>query len=316
MSITKITIAAMAILTISAWSQNVNAHSSKPAAKPAAKPADVKKPQLPDIKVTELGSGLYMFTGQGGNVGVSNGADGLVVIDDQYARMAPKIRAALKTINDKPVRFLINTHYHGDHTGGNVQMHKHGADIIAHDNVRKRLSTPTENKVWNSTVQPMPKAAWPVITYSENSTIFLNDQTIKLIHVANAHTDGDSLVYFPKANVLHMGDNFFNGMLPYIDVDGGGSINGMIAAQQLALDLADKNTKIIPGHGPLSSKADLQYFNDALVDMRDLIQARMEAGADIEAILKDNPLNKYEKYASFIQPDVMAKIVFRSLSAG
>ncbi|PHS38632.1 MAG: MBL fold metallo-hydrolase [Robiginitomaculum sp.] len=311
MKITKTIIAALAIFTISIWSQNVNAQSNKP----KTKPASAQKPALPDIKITPLGNGLYMFAGQGGNIGVSNGADGLVVIDDQYARMAPKILAALETISDKPLRFLINTHYHGDHTGGNVEMHKHGADIIAHDNVRKRLSTPTENKVWNVTVQAVPKEAWPVITYSENSTLHLNGQTIKLIHVAQAHTDGDSLVYFPKANVLHMGDNFFNGMLPYIDVDGGGSINGMIAAQQLALSLADENTKIIPGHGPLSNKAELQYFNDALVDMRDLVQVRLEAGDSMEMLLKDNPLKKYEKYSSFIQPDLMAKIIFRSLSA-
>ncbi len=255
-----------------------------------------------------------MLMGQGGNIGVLSGADGLIVIDDQYARMAPKIQVALGEISDKPVRFLINTHYHGDHAGCNVEMHAHGADIIAHDNVRKRLMTSTENKVWNSTVEPMPKAAWPVITFSQNSSLYLNGQTISLTHAPHAHTDGDSLVYFAPANVLHMGDNFFHKMLPYIDVDGGGSINGMIAAQETGLALANADTKIIPGHGPLATKADSQKFHDVLVDMRNMIQVRIDAGDDIETILKSNPIEKYKEYASFIQPDLMAKIIYRSLS--
>ncbi|MBL4871630.1 MAG: MBL fold metallo-hydrolase, partial [Robiginitomaculum sp.] len=274
----------------------------------------VKVDNLPDIVTTDLGHNIYMFKGQGGNIGVSNGPDGLVVIDDQYARMAPKIREALKAINDAPVRFLINTHYHGDHAGGNVLMHEHGADIIAHDNVYTRLSTPTQNKVWDRTVEPMEKAAWPVITYSQNSTLHLNGQIIQLIHTPNAHTDGDSLVYFTPANILHMGDNFFHNMLPYIDVDGGGSVDGMIAAQEKALSMIDSDTKVIPGHGPLATKADLQKTHDMLVDMRDMIQNRMEAGDSIDDILAANPIEKYVEYASFIKPDMMAKIIFRSLS--
>ncbi len=270
--------------------------------------------QLPDVVTTDLGGGIYMLTGQGGNIGVSAGDDGLVVVDDQFASMAPKIMAALAALSDKNVRFLINTHYHGDHTGGNVQMHEHGADIIAHDNVRVRLSTPTENKLWGRTVEPVAEAAWPVLTYSSTSNIHLNGGKIEMIHIPNAHTDGDSLVYFSPANVLHMGDNFFNGMLPYIDVDGGGSVDGMIAAHDKALAMSDENTKIIPGHGPLATKADLQKTRDILVDMRALIQSRIDKGESLEALLESNPLEKYEEYASFITPKLMAQIIFRSLT--
>ncbi len=278
------------------------------------KPATTQANPLPDIETTDLGSGIYMFKGLGGNIGVLNGSDGLIVIDDQYARMAPKIQAALKTISNTSVRFLINTHYHGDHAGGNVEMHAHGADIIAHDNVYTRLSTPTRNEVWDTTVQPMDKAAWPVITYSKNATLHLNGQTISLIHTPHAHTDGDSIVYFAPANIVHMGDNFFNGLLPYIDVDGGGSINGMIAAHEKALTMSNANTKIIPGHGPMATKADLVKTHAMLVDMRNMVKARMDAGETIDDILANNPIEKYKQYASFITPEMMAKITFRSLS--
>ena len=293
--------------------QQQTANVEKPVKAKAEKPA-TENSKLPDVKITDLGNGIYMLMGQGGNIGVLNGADGKVVIDDQYARMAPKVQMALSKISDKPLRFLINTHYHGDHAGGNVEMHAHGAEIIAHENVRKRLTTPTENKVWNSTVEPMPEAAWPVMTYSTASHLYMNGQTISLVHTPRGHTDGDSIIYFAPANVLHMGDNFFHKMLPYIDVDGGGSINGMIAAQEKGLAIANADTKIIPGHGPLATKADLQKFHDVLVDMRDLIQTRIDAGEDIGTILKHNPIEKYKEYASFIQPDLMAKIIFRSLS--
>ena len=311
MNITKIVLPALIVLGLSACSDGTQAQEKTNVEKPVAKQ---QQPKLPDVKTTDLGNGIYMLMGQGGNIGVSSGPDGMVVIDDQYARMAPKIQAALADISDKPVRFLINTHYHGDHAGGNVEMHKHGADIIAHDNVRKRLSTPTQNKLWNQTVEPMPEAAWPVITYSEHSTLYLNGQTIVLTHVPNAHTDGDSIVYFAQADVLHMGDIFFNNMLPYIDVDGGGSVNGMIAALDLGLFLSFADTKIIPGHGPLASKADLQKSYDMLVDMRDMIAARIEAGENIDTILENNPLEKYNDQAAFIEPGLMAKIIFRSLT--
>ena len=325
MNIAKFLCPSLLILALGACSDSPQAQEKNQVKPQLQAPKNVEKPQkkpktasaperkLPDVKTTDLGHGIYMLMGLGGNIGVSSGEDGLVVIDDQYAKMAPKIQAALKVISDRPVRFLINTHYHGDHAGGNVDMQALGANIIAHDNVYKRLTTPTQNKLWKNTVEPMPKAAWPVLTYTQKSTLHLNGQTIVLTHVKNSHTDGDSLVYFEQANVLHMGDNFFNAMLPYIDVDGGGSVDGMIKAQEVGLAIANDATKIIPGHGPLASKADLQKFHDLLVEMRNLIQVRIQKGEDLETILQDNPLDKYQQYATFIKPDVMAKIIYRSL---
>ena len=307
----------VAPLFLTACSDTQAQEKTSPKAKVEKSNVEKDKPEVPalsNIVTTDLGGGIYMLVGQGGNIGVSAGEDGFVVIDDQFAPMAPKIRAALTEISDQDVRFLINTHYHGDHTGGNVPMHEHGADIIAHDNVYKRLSTPTENKLWGRTVQPVDKAAWPVITYSQSSTFYINGGTITLTHAPHGHTDGDSLVFFDPANVLHMGDNFFNGMLPYIDVDGGGSINGMIAAQEKGLSMVNENTKIIPGHGPLATVEDLKKTHAILVDMRDMIQARIEAGEDLETVLKTNPLEKYAEYGSFITPELMAKIIFRSLA--
>jgi glyoxylase-like metal-dependent hydrolase (beta-lactamase superfamily II) len=270
--------------------------------------------EIPDIVTTDLGQGVYMLTGAGGNIGLFSGEDGHLVIDDQFDYMVPNILAAVKAIADKPIKYVVNTHYHGDHAGGNVEMHEHGADIVAHDNVRKRLSTPTENKQWGRTTQPMAAEAWPVITYSNASSLYMNDGSVKLVHAPNGHTDGDSLVYFMPANVLHMGDNFFFEMLPYIDVDGGGSINGMIAAHDLALSMTNDDTKIIPGHGALASKADLQKTRDMLADIRSIVQAGIDAGEDVDTLVARNPLEKYTEYGKWITPEIMTRITFRSLT--
>lgn len=288
---------------------------AEPAAE-KAKAAQETKKETADIVATDLGGGVQMLVGEGGNIGVFSGADGHLVVDDQFARMVPKILAAIKSIDDKPVRYLINSHYHGDHSGGNIGMREHGADIIAHDNVRVRLSTPTENKLWGRTVQPVAEAAWPVITYSEGSTIYINGSAVEIIHVPNAHTDGDSLIYFKEADVLHMGDTFFHNMLPYIDVDSGGSIVGAIAAHDKALSMITDSTQIIPGHGPLATKADLQKTRDMLADMKSIIMAEIESGDSVDTIAARNPLEKYKEYGSFITPEIMTKIIFRSLTNG
>lgn len=291
------------------WTGAAQAQVRKQEEKPA-----MQAEKLPDIKTMNLGGNVYMLVGRGGNVGLLAGDDGNFLIDDQYAHMAPKILAAVKAVNGKPVRFLLNTHYHGDHSGGNAVMQAHGADIIAHDNVRKRLTTPTDSKLWKRTIEPTVPETWPVLTYSENATLYLNGATVHIYHTPDAHTDGDSIVHFVEANVIHMGDNFFNRMLPFIDVDSGGSVDGVIAAHDIALALANEGSKIIPGHGDLASRADLQASRDRLVDMRDMIRARIEAGEGLAAILADNPLEKYAEYASFITPEILAEIIFRSLT--
>src|SRR5579863_5584834 len=206
------------------------------------------------MKVTKVSGNVYMIEGSGGNIGASIGDDGIVIVDDQYAPLAEKIQAALKGITDKPVRFIINTHYHRDHTGGNAYFQKQ-APIIAHDNVRKRLesggsagngsSIHMENK-------PQPKEALPIITFDHDVTVHLNGEDIQALHFPHGHTDGDSVIFFPKSNVVHMGDDFVTYGFPFVDLAGGGSVSGMIAAIDQIIPKLPPDVKIIPGHGPIS----------------------------------------------------------------
>jgi len=205
------------------------------------------------------------------------------MIDDQFAPLSEKILAAVKKLSNKELGYLVNTHFHGDHTGGNENMANAGATIVAHQNVRKRLST--EQVRGERTTPPAPKAAWPVITFSDDMSLHVNGEDIMIHHVHNAHTDGDAILYFTTSNVMHLGDTFFNGRYPYIDIGSGGTINGIIAAADKAIFLADENTKIIPGHGELASRADLMEYRKVLITMRDRVKAAMDEGQSIEEIL-------------------------------
>ncbi len=196
---------------------------------------------------------LYMLQGAGGNIGLSVGTDGAFVIDDQFAPLAPKIMAAIEAIDDRPVEFLVNTHWHGDHTGGNEAFGAAGAHIVAHDNVRRRLKEGLKRAT--SETRPAPEGALPVVTFSNEVSFYWNGLDIRVIHLANAHTDGDAIIHLRDANVIHTGDIYFNGGFPYIDLESGGSFDGLIAAQEKILSLSDDATKIIPGHGALSSRA-------------------------------------------------------------
>lgn len=204
-----------------------------------------------EITVEKVSDHIYMLQGAGGNIGISTGEDGVFMIDDQFAPLSDKIMAAIKTVSDEPVKFLVNTHFHGDHSGGNENFEAAGALIVAQDNVRKRLS---ENK----------KTGLPVITFSEDATFYQNGDDIFLTHVHNAHTDGDALVYFAQSNVLHTGDTFFNGRFPYIDMNRGGSIQGDLEAAQKGLMLINNETKIIPGHGALATRDDYKKYKNML----------------------------------------------------
>ncbi|MBC6403192.1 MAG: MBL fold metallo-hydrolase [Hyphomonadaceae bacterium] len=268
-----------------------------------------------DITSEALGSGIYLFKGLGGNIGVSVGEDGVFVIDDKFARFAEEIITDIRALDNGPIRYVVNTHYHGDHTGGNAEMKAAGATIVAHDNVRKRMGMTFENRILGRTQQASPEEQWPVVTFSENMTFHFNGQVVHVSHMPNAHTDGDAVIYFEQANILHMGDNYFNGMLPYVDVDGGGSLQGMIEAQSRAIDMIGEDTQIIPGHGPMATTADLVKSRDMLVDIQSRVKSRMDAGQSLDTILHDNPLVEYADLAGgFIDLDSMVRITYRSLS--
>jgi len=233
------------------------------------------------IEVIPVNENVYMLKGAGGNIGVSVGEDGVFMIDDQFAPLTAKIIEAVKTISDQPVKFLVNTHYHGDHTGGNSNFEKEGTLLVAHENVRKRLKEDEKN---------MEGTGLPVVTFDSKLQLHLNEDDIMAVHVHNAHTDGDALIFFPKSNVLHTGDTFFNGMFPYIDLKGGGSVDGDIEAAKTGLMLINENTKIIPGHGPLASHADYKKYLDMLEGIKRNVMAAMKAGSSKEEIEADENL--------------------------
>ncbi|UCF39456.1 MAG: MBL fold metallo-hydrolase [Acidobacteriota bacterium] len=256
-----------------------------------------------------------MLTGSGGNLGLCVGEDATFLIDDQFAPLTEKIKEAIAKITPHPIKFVFNTHWHGDHTGGNENLGEMGALIVAHDNVRKRMSSEQFMKAFNRTVPASPKAALPVVTFNDTVTFHLNDEEIHALHVDPAHTDGDSVIFFKSSNVVHTGDLFFNGRYPFIDLSSGGSIQGMIAATNRLLDLIDEKTKIIPGHGELGSKADLAQYRDMLVAVKDRVEPLIKAGKSEEEVLAAKPLADLaaEWGEGFMNPDNFLKIVYASL---
>lgn len=265
-----------------------------------------------EIKTVEVSDGIYMLMGEGGNIGVSIGEDGTFAIDDQYAQMSAKITAALKQLSGDVPKFLVNTHWHGDHAGGNENFGKGGSILVAHENVRESLKVEKSIAMFNMHKPPSPKEALPVVTFKDEMKLHLNGDDIRLIHVANAHTDGDAIVYFTRANVIHTGDTFFNGFYPFIDVDSEGGITGMIAACNTVLALANEDTKIMPGHGPLATRAELVAFRDMLVTAQKNIQSLIDAGKTEEEIIAAKPLASLDKVwgDGFIPSDVWVKIVY------
>ncbi len=268
-----------------------------------------------EIEPTSLSDTLYMLVGEGGNIGVSVGADGTFLIDDQYAPLSEKIIAAVKEMSGDMPTFLINTHWHGDHTGGNENFGTAGSIIVAHENVRAALESSKTIALFNLHKPPSPKAALPVITFQQGMTFHLNGDTVELVHVANAHTDGDTFVHFKKANVIHAGDTFFNGLYPFIDSSSGGSIDGMIAAADVILGLSNGDTKIIPGHGPLADKAALQAYRDMLATVRGTIQTMIDAGKTEAEIIAAQPTAAFDAEwgNGFLAPDLWVKVVYSSM---
>jgi glyoxylase-like metal-dependent hydrolase (beta-lactamase superfamily II) len=251
-------------------------------------PADVQ------IQAVNIAPGIYMLVGRGGNIGVTVGVDGAAIIDDQFADMVPKIRAAVALLAERPVKFVINTHLHGDHTGGNEAFGKSGAVIIAQDNVRKFLGAPQVNTATNVTTPPSPREALPVITFADNATLHFNDDDLEFKHLPNAHTETDIVVRFRKANVVHMGDTFTGGF-PFIDGSNGGTLDGFIRAHETVLATVDDDTKIIRGHGPLGNKAELQAYHDMLVVVRDRLAKLVKAGKTQEQAVEARPTREFEE---------------------
>jgi cyclase len=269
------------------------------------------------IKVTKVAGNIYMLEGAGGNIAASVGEDGIVIVDDQYAPLAEKINAALSQITDKRLRFIINTHYHMDHVGGNAYFQEK-APVIAHDNVRKRLASGGvlgNGGSLRMEAKPSAKEALPIITFGHDVTIHLNDEDIRALHMPNGHTDSDSLVFFPKSNVVHMGDDFVTYGFPFIDLNGGGSINGMIAALENALTQLPADVKVIPGHGPVSSVDDVRVFIKMLTQTRDVVAKGIKDGRSVEQLKQDKVLEPWQKYSgTFISADLFIETLYNDLT--
>lgn len=270
-----------------------------------------------EIQAHKLSETTYMLTGAGGNIGLSVGEDAVFVIDDQFAPLAAKIKAAIARITAKPVQFVLNTHFHFDHTGGNEAFGKDGALIVAHDNVRRRMSRDQLISLVNSSLpQPAsPKVALPVITVAGELTFHINGEEVHAFHVPRAHTDGDLVVHFRKSDVVHMGDTYFNGSYPFIDVSSGGSADGLVAAVDRVLALATDKTKIIPGHGPLASKADLQAYRDLLATVAQRIKDLRRDGKTDAEIRAARPAADFDaRYGNgFIKPEVFVQMMLAAL---
>lgn len=265
-----------------------------------------------EIKSTQVAGNIYMLEGSGGNIGVSVGADGILIVDDQFAPLADKIRAALKRLGEGKLRYILNTHYHGDHTGGNRVFGTEGT-IVAHDNVRKRLSG--ELKAAGNNAPPQPPEALPVITFDSSLSVFFNGEEIRAMHVPHGHTDGDTVIYFTKANVVHMGDQFFNGMFPFIDLASGGDVEGYARNVEAVLGKIPANARVIPGHGPLATVDDLKKFSQMLNETIGIVRERMKAGKTLEQIKAEGLPEKWNSWGQgFIKTPVWIETLYKGLS--
>lgn len=264
------------------------------------------------VKATKVAGQIYVIEDataefSGGNIGVSVGPDGIVLVDDKFAPLAPKIEAALRKISDKPIKFIINTHFHGDHTGGNEPFGRKST-IIAHENTRKRMSTAGKDS------PAAPAAALPVITFTDKLSVHLNGEDIRAIHFPSGHTDTDVIIFFTKSNVVHMGDDFFNGMFPFIDTKSGGSVKGLIANLKKLLEQIPANAKIIPGHGPIATTKELRVFLAMLEDTSSIVEAGIKAGKTVDQLKQGKVLAKYESWTKgFFKADDFIDMLYAGL---
>lgn len=267
-----------------------------------------------EIKTEKVTDNIYVLFGAGGNIGLAVGEDAAYLIDDQYAPLSEKIMAAVREVTNKPMKFLVNTHWHGDHTGGNANFSQAGTILVAHEAVRKRLGSPSER---NGQTRPAsPEAALPEITFTDELTLHLgNGQSMHVMHVNNAHTDGDSYIYFPQANVIHMGDNFANGGFPFIDLNSGGDIEGFIKNLNMALFIVDDQTRIIPGHGPVTNRKTLQAYRDMLETLRNRVNTARQSGKSLEQTIAMGLSKEWDADfgTGFINSEGIITAIYKSL---
>jgi glyoxylase-like metal-dependent hydrolase (beta-lactamase superfamily II) len=247
------------------------------------------------INTTKLADNIYMLQGSGGNILVSVGQDGTFIVDDQFAPLTVKIKDAISKITDKAIEFVINTHWHPDHTGGNENLGEAGAIIVSHDNVRKRLSTEQFSDFFKRSVSPLSEKGLPIITFSDNMTIYQNWEEIRIIHMDNGHTDGDSVIYFPNSNVIHVGDDFSDKSFPFIDISSGGSIDGLIASLKMISSIINDETKVVSGHTGISNKTKVIDFANMLTEVRNQISQMINEGKSLQDIINAQPTSNYEK---------------------
>ena len=264
------------------------------------------------IKTTHVAGNIYMLEGSGGNIGLSVGDDGVLMIDDQFAPLAEKIKAAIRKLGKGKPKFVLNTHWHGDHVGGNLEFGR-DAPIIAHTNVRTRLATGQKSR--GRVIEPLPPEALPVITFDESLSIHFNGEEIRVIHFPHGHTDGDSVVFFGGSNVVHMGDDFFAGQFPFVDLASGGDVEGLTKNVAAVIARLPADVKIIPGHGPLSTLADLKAYHRMILDTTDVVRKRISAGKTLRQIQADGLPDKWQKWETgFISTDRWIEIIYKSLT--
>jgi cyclase len=269
------------------------------------------------INTTKLTDSIYMLEGSGGNIALSVGQDGTFIVDDQFAPLTEKIKEAISKITDKPIKFIINTHWHSDHTGGNENLGEIGAIIVSHDNVRKRLSTDQVIEFFNMTIPALSEKGLPIVTFSDNMTIYQNGEEIKIIHVDNGHTDGDSIVFFTKNNVIHVGDDFSDKSYPVIDISSGGSIDGLITSLGTISSTINNETRVISGHTGISNKTKVNDFTNMLKDVRDQVNQMKSEGKSLEEIIASKPTSKHDEIYydyTFIKPEDFVTFVYESLA--
>jgi glyoxylase-like metal-dependent hydrolase (beta-lactamase superfamily II) len=273
---------------------------------------DFEKVQIETIKVAD---GIYMLLGSGGNIGISAGEDGILLVDTQFSELMEKIKSAIAEINKGPIRIVLNTNWHYDHAYGNEPLGKSGALIVAHENSRMRMISEQHFPDFNMNIPAFPKDALPVVTFKDSLTLHFNGDEVQVIHIENAHSDADIVIFFRKANVIHTGDLYFTVLYPFIDISHGGSIDGMIAAAERIIGMTDENTKIIPGHGPLSNREELTKYRDMLVTVRDRIKSQIKEGKTLEEILASKPTSDFDKeQIKAIPPEMFVRIIYNDLA--